>query len=395
MNTQATLKMAAEAAGVGTWDLDVQKGELHTSPRTRQIFGFNPAVEVKYDDLLNVIHPEDRPGVRELIDAATDPNGPGAYETEYRLLLPDGEVRWVGARGKAHFETIEDRRQATRFVGTILDCTAGKLAQQALVESEKLAQTGRLAASLAHEIRNPLSTIGDLLYLLRGELSEERRVEYLSQAERELARVTEIANTTLRFYRDPGGATAFDLADLAQSVLTLFHGRIAMQQLLVNAYLPSGILVSVPQGEFRQVLVNLVGNALDAVPRGGRLILRVRKLKSLDGSSFVGLTVADTGKGMSPAVQGRIFEPFYTTKGQLGTGIGLWLSLEILKKCKASIRLRSKPGCGTVFCIYLNDVGTAPPTFRRNSGRRLTDRAPIKVDAPSQLKPASTAVHGN
>ena len=286
--------------------------------------------------------------------AGPRPDGDGFV----RVRLPRDPSGWrsalVSAKGKAFFEERSGRQIATHLIGTILDRTERKKAQEALVEAERLAIVGRLAASIAHEIRNPLATVSDLIYLLRGEQSDEKRSAYLEQAENELARVSEIATSTLRFYRDPIGVTSFDIADLAQSVLVLFQGRIALGGVRVEKDFPKGILVSAPQGELRQVIVNLIGNALDAMPHGGRLILRVREFVDHHANRFcVRLTVADTGSGMTPEVLKRIFEAFYTTKGESGTGLGLWLSLEIVRKCGSSMRVRSAKGRGTVFHLSL------------------------------------------
>ena len=125
----------------------------------------------------------------------------------------------------------------------------------------------------------------------------------------------------------------FDVAAVCESVLVLFRARISIQQVRVQKELPAGIEVQAPQGELRQVLVNLIGNALDAMPNGGRLMVRARELVGKAGETCVRLTVADTGVGMTPEVRSRVFEAFYTTKKTTGTGIGLWLSQEIVKKC--------------------------------------------------------------
>ena len=353
--------MAAEVAGVGTWSLSVLENELSSSRKCKEVFGFSEHASFQYEDFLARIHPQDREVVHAVVQRALDPQGSGMYEYDYRIMHPNGEVRWISAKGEAFFEERGGRVAAVRLTGTVLDRTDRKKAQEALIEAERLAIVGRLAASIVHEIKNPLAAVSDLLYLLRGEQSEERRTEYLVQAESELARVSEIASSTLRFYRDPVGVTSFDVADLAHSVVVLFQGRIALQQVQIERDLPRGIFVSGPQGELRQVCVNLIGNALDAMPSGGRLILRTREFVDHHAQRVcVRLTIADTGHGMEPEILKRIFEAFYTTKGESGTGVGLWLSQEIMRKCGASIRVKSSPGRGTVF--HLSLTGTSPPS---------------------------------
>jgi signal transduction histidine kinase len=269
-------------------------------------------------------------------------------------VWPNGELRWVAAKGKTFFEEIDGQLWASRFIGTLLDRTELRRSQEALLQSEKLAIAGRLAASMAHEIRNPLESLANLLYLLRGEKSLEQRAEYHAMAEKEIGHLSEIAVNTLSFYRDPVGIVAVDIAALIDSILVVFQRRIAGLQVRVQLELDPAVAVLAPQGELRQVLVNLISNALDAMPRGGRIILRARDLTGRTGEKCVRLSVADTGVGMAPEVVARVFKAFYTTKGASGAGIGLWLSQEIIKKCGSRIHVKSSQGRGTVFSMYLS-----------------------------------------
>jgi signal transduction histidine kinase len=356
-----TLQLAAETAGVGMWHLSLLENEPTSSPRCKEIFGLSPVAQFRYEDFLSAVHPEDRSLVEASVAHALDPKGTGLYELDYRVIHPNGTVRWLGGKGKAFFEQYNGEWVATRFIGTVLDRTERRKIQDALIEAEKLAVTGRLAASIAHEIRKPVDAVINFLYLLRTESSEAKRSEYIQQAEGELGRVSEIATNTLRFYRDPAGTTSFDLAELVDTVVNLFRWRVTSSKSIVEASLPRSIFVSAPQGELRQVIANLVWNALDAMPRGGRLILRTRQfVNHHTGKLCVRLTVADTGVGMNSEVLSRVFEAFYTTKGPAGNGLGLWLSLEIMKKCGSSIRVRSAVGRGTVFHLSLEGVEAEP-----------------------------------
>jgi signal transduction histidine kinase len=150
------------------------------------------------------------------------------------------------------------------------------------------------------------------------------------------------------------GTTSFDIGELIQSTLALFRARVAVLKVVVETHIPPGIIVSAPQGEIRQVIVNLIGNSLDAMPQGGRLVVRIREfINHHTGKLCVRLTIADTGFGMPPDVLKRVFEAFYTTKGMSGNGLGLWLSSEIMKKCGSTMRVRSAVGQGTVFHVSL------------------------------------------
>jgi signal transduction histidine kinase len=256
--------------------------------------------------------------------------------------------------------------QVIRWAGMVLiDITQRLRTEHALRETEKLAVTGRLSASIAHEINNPLEAVTNLLYLLlhHGSLGPEAE-EWAKSAQHQVARVSDITQQTLRFYRQSSRPSITSLPELIDSVLTLHQGRlITLQVTLHRRYRGSGELLCFA-GELRQLFANLIGNALDAMqPSGGVLTVSVRKSRSWLDASIPGVrvTVADTGCGMSPGVLKRIFEPFYTTKEATGTGLGLWVSSEIMAKHKVTLRIRSRARedgmdrphrGGTVFMLF-------------------------------------------
>ncbi|MGC2164107.1 MAG: ATP-binding protein [Silvibacterium sp.] len=251
---------------------------------------------------------------------------------------------------------------AVRWAGMILvETTERRRAEDALRRSEKLVAAGRLAASIAHEINNPLEAVTNLLFLIgQGQLDAES-AGYVDLAAHEVARVSEITQQTLRFYRQSTLPVMSNVSDLVESVLALHHGRVAALQVEVCRRYAPDIKLFCFAGELRQLFANLIGNAMDAMtPAGGRLFLRVRYARSLTQpeESGVRVTVADTGSGMSREVQRHIFEPFFTTKEATGTGLGLWVSEEIIGKHKGVIRLRSRSGAekgnpsGTVFTVF-------------------------------------------
>jgi signal transduction histidine kinase len=232
-------------------------------------------------------------------------------------------------------------------------------AQDALRRSEKLAVTGRLAASIAHEINNPLESVTNLLYLLRSEASSEKTRAYLAQAEQELARVAEITKHTLRYYREPNKPIQVDVSAVLDSVLALYHSRLVAAQISVYREVRSEtVSVHVNPGELRQIIANLIGNSLDAMRNGGKLKLRIslrRSPKNL-GERHLSLTIADTGSGIDAQLLPTIFEPFVTTKGETGTGLGLWVIQELARKNGWTVRIRSSTSSehrGTVFSILI------------------------------------------
>ncbi|MBV8114811.1 MAG: PAS domain-containing protein, partial [Silvibacterium sp.] len=266
----------------------------------------------------------------------------------------------------ANVYPVRTEADVVRWVGVILvDTSERRRTEAALRKTEKLAATGRLAATIAHEINNPLESITNLLYLMRQRPLDPTSAEYANLAQHELARVSEITQQMLRFYRQPTVPSLSNVGDLLDSVLTLYHGRVtALHVEVVRRYEPDVKLLCFA-GELRQLFANLIGNALDAMtPGGGRLMLRMRHA----ANGGVRVTVADTGSGMSRGVLQRIFEPFFTTKVAVGTGLGLWVSAEIISKHKGTIRVRSRlrddhRGGGTVFSVVFpqrTDKSNAP-----------------------------------
>ena len=233
-------------------------------------------------------------------------------------------------------------------------------AEKALIQSEKLAAVGRLASSISHQINNPLEAVTNLLYLaLNHEPLPPAARHYLETAQKELARVSQIATQSLRFHRQTMHPNRIDPAELIDSILGLYHGRFANSTIQVVCKYRSTRRVLCFENDIRQVLNNLIANAADAMRQGGRLML-----SSHDGTDWktgrsgVRITVADTGHGMSAEVKKRIFEAFYTTKEVHGTGLGLWIAHGIVARHHGSLTLKSsqKAGCnGTVFTLFLPD----------------------------------------
>ena len=235
-------------------------------------------------------------------------------------------------------------------------------AQEALLKAEKLAVTGRLATSIAHEINNPLEAVTNLLYLIRLDPSQEKQTVYLRQAEQELARVSEIVKQTLRFYKSTDRRTETNVAVVVQSVLTLYHSRLQSSGISVETEIlrPEASVMS-SAGELRQILANLIGNAIDAMRSGGKLRIRISPERACrpDGLPGVRLTVADTGSGITEELLPTIFEPFVTTKGELGTGLGLWVTDEIVRRNGWRINVRSSvepKRRGTAFSLQMPTV---------------------------------------
>ena len=245
-----------------------------------------------------------------------------------------------------------------RFTGFIRDISDRRAAQAALVQSEKLAAVGRLASSIAREINNPLEAITNLIYLSRGNIDMEEVQGHLGIAEQEVSRISVIANQTLRFHKDSATPTEVQTAELIRSSLSLYHGRLTHANVSVMLRESANRPVLCVEGQIRQVLTNLIGNAIDALsPAGGRILLRTRDAVDWKtGRPGVVITVADSGSGMSQQTREKIFEPFFTTKGEGGSGLGLWISSQIVEQNHGSMRVSSSQRSGhngTVFTLFL------------------------------------------
>jgi signal transduction histidine kinase len=244
-----------------------------------------------------------------------------------------------------------------------------RLSEETLRKTEKLAVVGRLASSIAHEINNPLAAATNLVYLLSGTALDEQQQQYVDAIQKELDRVAAIASQTLTLNRQSTVQEKASVPAILDSVLALFQNRLANSQITVERRFQNSETIFCYPGELRQVFANIIGNALDATRTGGRIILHERvEVHPRTGQHGLRITVADTGHGMSAAVKAHLFEAFTSTKGNQGTGLGLWVSKGIIDKHRGVVRVRSstKPGhSGTVFSIFIpldRRVELAPPT---------------------------------
>ena len=310
--------------------------------------------------------------VRDLELLGELPTRPGELRTWLTSFYP---VR-AGAEPTNSMQAGSD---LVRWVGAVVvDATERKLSEEMLRRTEKLAATGRLAASIAHEINNPLEAVTNLLYLLHQQPLDAESLKYATLAQQEIARVSQITQQTLRFYRQSSKPVRINPCEILDSVLALHQGRLYATQVEVIRRYNEGAEILAFSGEMRQLFANLVGNALDAMPRGGRLALSVRLSRAWNMPEVRGVRifVSDTGSGMNQAVRERIFDPFFTTKETTGTGLGLWVSSEIIKKHQGSVRVRSRPApddpgrqaaSGTVFMLFFPFDGNASQAWAEHA----------------------------
>lgn len=299
---------------------------------------------------------------------------------------------------------VKAASDAVRWVGAIVvEATERKRAEDALRKTEKLAAAGRLAASIAHEINNPLEAVTNLLYLLRHHPSlDQQATAYADLAQQEISRVAEMTQQTLRFYRQSTLPVVANVGELMDSVLTLYTGRFLSLQVEVSREWGPDLDLYCFSGELRQLFANLVGNAIDAMSPGGHLKLAIRRSRSwVDGSSGIRLFVADSGCGMTIATRAHIFEPFFTTKETTGTGLGLWVSSEIIAKHNGLVRVASRPAdpangkqSGTVFMLFFPEsgIGAPPPLPAVAATQDFTAESCSEAPAgPEQISTSSRA----
>jgi signal transduction histidine kinase len=269
-----------------------------------------------------------------------------------RPIRPETLISTVQNALRARRRQYQMRDQIERY----------KRAEEALRRSEKLAVAGRLASSIAHEINNPLESVTNLLYIMRSCDSLEQIKGFLSTAERELARVSDIATHTLQFYRQASRPGSVVLTEILDSAVALYHPRLTSAGITVERRFDDLAPIAGMSGELRQVFANVIGNALDAMRNGGRLLLRAHNTRDYRNGMAPGvrITIADTGPGIPDEMRGKIFEPFVTTKGDTGTGLGLWISAEIVQKHGGRFHLRSRSSgtasTGTAFSIFFPRV---------------------------------------
>ncbi len=356
-DSEERLRLALAAArDMGSFDWDIQADRCIADQCFCAIFGIDSELGrrgLPMAAALVNIHPEDWPEVERRARHSLDTGGD--FIMDYRVQSTPGTLRWVTARGNC---LRTDAGAPLRFTGVVLDITERKLAEQALLRTEKLAAVGRLASSIAHEINNPLEAVTNLLYLARSSEDPGKSSEYLALADAELRCACAITSQTLRFHKQSTRPTEVTCDDLMGSVLEILRSRILNANVIVKRRKRINRPVLCFEGEIRQVISNLLINALDAMPpAGGTLFLRSREGHDhATGRPGLILTIADTGTGMSPEILVRIFEPFYTTKGIAGTGLGLWISKEILDRHHGWLHVRSsqRPGhTGTVITLFL------------------------------------------
>lgn len=347
--SKESMQLAQRCVGIGIWEWDLESGRLSWSDEVCRMHGMEPsAFDGKYETWMESIHLDDSWRVHASIAEALAKQED--YEVQYRVTLADKSLHWLELRG----QTIVIGNTPVRMLGVTIDVSSRKMVEEALRRSEKLAATGQLAATIAHEINNPLAAVTNILYILSNHHEMPAALkELMRTGERELERVIHITKQTLAFYRDVSTPVMTYVPGLIDEVLDVYGRKIAEKNITVQKQFGDSDEIRAFPGELRQVFSNLLLNAVEAVPYSGRITVRVRRSNSRSG---IRITVADNGPGIVPEHVSRIFEPFFTTKESKGTGLGLWVSQGIVQKHRGSIRLRTSVNGvrhGTCIAVFI------------------------------------------
>jgi PAS domain S-box-containing protein len=306
--------------------------------------------------VFDLVHPDDRETVRERI-AAVERGGTVPLR-ELRIARMDGsEVAAEATAGAI------DWQGQTAVQSILRDISKRKAAEAILIRNEKLASVGRMAASIAHEINNPLASVMNTVFLARKTPDvPPTALQYLEIAEEELHRISHITRQVLGFYRESSVLKWVAADGIMDSALELLQSRIRAKKATIEKRYRGNLEVKAVGGELRQVFSNLLANSLEAIPPGGTVKLHITGGRCANsGARTVRITVADNGTGIKPAVRPHVFEALFTTRTDTGTGLGLWVSKQIVEKHGGTIRFRTRAAgeaTGTVFCVVLDAEGT-------------------------------------
>jgi signal transduction histidine kinase len=297
------------------------------------------------DSAIHLILEEDRPTLAKAAEISMRTSKP--FDCEFRVRWPNEEIHWIATRGTPSLQ------QAKLWRGVSIDVTDRKRTELALLRSEKLAAVGRLSATVAHEINNPLEAVTNLLYLASSDptLAPLTR-EYLEHADRELARLASIARHTLNFAHPRPTSNSATLGEVLDNVTRMFQPKCDSRAASIRLLSNDALIVAMPMDDLRQVLTNLLSNACDALPHAGGLI-EIDVARSADTAIIL---IRDNGSGVAAQDLDRIFDPFFTTKAEIGTGIGLWVCRELVQKSGGHISIQTEelpPGFHTMFRVEL------------------------------------------
>jgi len=376
------LQIALNASGMGLWVWDLEKEVVYRSDEVFRMVGCEPgAFGSEPQAWLEFVYPEDVPALDEAFAKVREEGA--EYHMQYRVRSRDGSVRWIESQGRIQRNA---EGKPVRIMGVMADVTKRRQAEEALLRAEKLAVAGRLAASVAHEINNPLEAVANLLYLITISDTREQAHAQASNALDELMRVSLIAQSTLKFHRQTGTPQSTLLSEVLDSVLTMFRGRLRTLGIAVHVDAQQEFPIACMPSETQQIFANFIANSIEAIQKNGRIVIRLRSSHDWRDLDIRGMriTICDNGEGIDRASLKHIYEPFFTTKPETGTGLGLWVVAELLDRHKGTVHVRSsrRPGkTGTVFSIFLPEgEGGSKQDDSREARWQTSTAAPEKAE---------------
>jgi PAS domain S-box-containing protein len=353
LENEVRTHMALDGAKAGLWERHLITNESKWSTGFSRLHGLAHDGLVSYEVWRSRVHPDDIDSIEKEIRRAISEIG--SFDSEYRVALPDGEVRWVACQGTV---SAGPDGKAAKITGYCGDVTRRKLADLTILKQEKLAVAGRLSASIAHEVNNPLEAVTNLLYLLRSGPLNQQQTAYLDEAMQQVRRISQVASQTLKFSRSSTRNVFCKSSELIETTLQLLRPKLQVARVEVSTEIKQDPQFYCSPGEIQQVLINLINNSIEAMAGPGRI--RIRAAASLDWSNRarrgVRITVADTGSGMSRETSHRMREAFFTTKEGTGTGLGMWIVSELMDKHDGKISVSSSmhpDHHGTVSSLFL------------------------------------------
>ena len=359
--SEQELRTTLDSIGDGVVTCDADGRVQMMNPVAQELTGWSQvdATGRPLEEVFCIVHETTREPMENPVSKVKRLNSMVGVANQTILIRKDGTELHIADSGSP----IRD--QGGKTAGIVLvfrDITRERRTQEALLANEKLAVAGRLAATIAHEIHNPLDSVSNLLYLMRTGVSEEESRHFMDMAEQELARVTQISRAMLGLYRESKAPVQVDLKEMLLEILLLMERRFIDLDVTMHADLPNSVVVDAFPAELRQVFTNLITNAAEAASPGGQV--RVSIIPQGAGIGTDGqkqqagatIIIADNGEGVPESVRPHLFQPFFTTKGEHGTGLGLWVSRGIINKHGGSIELDSSTdngAHGTVLSVFL------------------------------------------
>jgi PAS domain S-box-containing protein len=310
------------------------------NPAAEKLFGYS-AQEIIGHSIMAIVPPELQQDEQTILATIGRGEKVDHFET----------VRMTKSGARIHVSVTVSpiRDESGNLIGAAnvtRDITQQRSAEQALRTTERLAAVGRLAATVAHEINNPLAAVTNLIYLSKQSAVRDDVKEFLTSAEEELERVSHLTKQTLGFYRESKDPIAITLGSVVESTISVFAPRMRNRSVTVRRDIRQDPEICAVPSELRQLVGNLLSNSIDAVESGGRIQIRVSAATRNGMIRGVRLTIADSGPGIPAQVRGRVFEPFFTTKKDVGTGLGLWICKGIVDRYSGSIRIWSRTTAG-------------------------------------------------